>query len=79
MTGSYNETILELSLIHIYLTEVGTQAGDFKTSDLGTALEPYLYQIADEMKKYCDGLKTVVFLPLHPHFTFIVGAFVLFC
>lgn len=32
------------------LTEVGTQAGDFKTSDLGTALEPYLYQIADEMK-----------------------------
>lgn len=46
------------------LTEVGTQAGDFKTSDLGTALEPYLYQIADEMKKYCDGRKTVVFLPL---------------
>lgn len=46
------------------LTEVGTQAGDFKTSDLGTALEPYLYQIADEMKKYCDGRKIVVFLPL---------------
>ena len=46
------------------LTEVGTQAGDFKTSDLGTALEPYLYQIADEMKKYCDGRKTVVFLSL---------------
>lgn len=46
------------------LTEVGTQAGDFKTSDLGTALEPYLYQIANEMKKYCDGRKIVVFLPL---------------
>lgn len=46
------------------LTGVGTQAGDFKTSDLGTALDPYLYQIADEMAKYCMDRKTVVFLPL---------------
>lgn len=46
------------------LTGVGTQAGDFKTSDLGTALDPYLYQIADEMIKYCMDRKTVVFLPL---------------
>ncbi|MDE7298139.1 MAG: DEAD/DEAH box helicase [Lachnospiraceae bacterium] len=46
------------------LTGVGTQAGDFKTSDLGTALDPYLHQIADEMGKYCRGRRTVVFLPL---------------
>lgn len=46
------------------LTGVGTQVGDFKTSDLGTALDPYLYQIADEMMKYCRDRKTVVFLPL---------------
>lgn len=46
------------------LTGVGQQAGDFKTSDLGTALDPYLYQIADEMAKYCMNRKTVVFLPL---------------
>jgi superfamily II DNA or RNA helicase len=46
------------------LTGVGTQAGDFKTADLGTALDPYLYQIADEMTKYCFDRKTVVFLPL---------------
>lgn len=46
------------------LTGVGTQAGDFKTSDLGTALDPYLYQIAEEMEKYCKNRKTVVFLPL---------------
>ncbi len=46
------------------LTGVGQQAGDFKTSDLGTALDPYLYQIADEMQKYCLDRKTVVFLPL---------------
>lgn len=46
------------------LTGVGMQAGDFKTSDLGTALDPYLYQIADEMAKYCMDRKTLVFLPL---------------
>lgn len=46
------------------LTKVGTQAGDFKASDLGTALDPYLYGIAEEMQKYCMDRKTVVFLPL---------------
>lgn len=46
------------------LTGVGQQAGDFKTADLGTALDPYLHQIADEMTKYCFDRKTVVFLPL---------------
>lgn len=46
------------------LSGVGMQAGDFKASDIGTALDPYLYQIADEMAKYCKDRKTVVFLPL---------------
>lgn len=46
------------------LTGVSQQAGDFKSSDLGTALDPYLQQIADEMQKYCLSRKTVVFLPL---------------
>lgn len=46
------------------LTGVGTQAGDYKASDIDTALDPYLYQIADEMLKYCKERKTVVFLPL---------------
>lgn len=46
------------------LTGVSTQAGDFKASDIDTALDPYLYQIADEMKNYCRDRKTVVFLPL---------------
>ncbi|HWR19075.1 MAG TPA: DEAD/DEAH box helicase [Clostridia bacterium] len=46
------------------LTGVGTQAGDYKAGDLGTALDPYLHQIADEMDKHCIGRKTVVFLPL---------------
>jgi len=50
--------------LKIDLTSVGMQAGDYKTSDLGTALDPYLYQIADEMAKYCSDRRTVVFLPL---------------
>jgi superfamily II DNA or RNA helicase len=46
------------------LTGVGIQSGDFKAGDLGAVLDPYLYQIADEMIKYCMDRKTVVFLPL---------------
>lgn len=48
----------------IDLSGVGMQNGDFKTSDIDSALDPYLYQIADEMMKYCRDRKTVVFLPL---------------
>lgn len=46
------------------LTSVGQQAGDFKTSDLGTALDPYLESIASEMWKAAQDRKIVVFLPL---------------
>ncbi|HGA4506049.1 TPA: DEAD/DEAH box helicase, partial [Streptococcus pyogenes] len=46
------------------LTTVSQQAGDFKASDIGTALDPYLEQITDEMVKQCANRKTVVFLPL---------------
>lgn len=46
------------------LTGVSMQAGDFKASDIGTALDPYLHQIAAEMAKNCRDRKTVVFLPL---------------
>lgn len=46
------------------LSGVGQQAGDFKTKDLGTALDPYLDSIADEMLQYCKNRKTVIFLPL---------------
>lgn len=48
----------------IDVSSVSVQAGDFKASDIGTALDPYLEGIAQEMKKYCADKKTVVFLPL---------------
>lgn len=50
--------------IRLDLSGVAIQNGDFKAGDLGTALDPYLYQIADEMVNYCQCRKTVVFLPL---------------
>ncbi|MBO5569628.1 MAG: DEAD/DEAH box helicase [Clostridia bacterium] len=50
--------------LQLDLTGVGVQSGDFKAGDLGNALDPYLYQIADEMVKLCMNRKTVVFLPL---------------
>lgn len=50
--------------LKIDMSGVGMQAGDFKANDIGTALDPYLLGIAQEMKKYCKDRKTVVFLPL---------------
>lgn len=50
--------------LKIDFSSVSVQAGDFKVSDIDTALDPYLHQIAQEMKKYCMDRKTVVFLPL---------------
>lgn len=50
--------------LQIDLSSVGIQTGDFKSGDLGTALDPYLEQIANEMVNYCSNRKTVVFTPL---------------
>lgn len=61
----YLSPIKALTLpLKLDLSGVGIQAGDFKSGDLATALDPYLYQIADEMSHYCRDRKTVVFLPL---------------
>lgn len=46
------------------ITTVGMSGGDFAVDSLGTALDPYLEQIATEMVSTCMDRKTVVFLPL---------------
>lgn len=47
------------------ITGVSVSGGDFVVGDIGTALDPYLEQIADEMLVAgCMDRKTVVFLPL---------------
>jgi superfamily II DNA or RNA helicase len=50
--------------LSIDLDGVKQAAGDFQVSDLGTAIDPYLEQIADRVKTECATRKTVVFLPL---------------
>lgn len=50
--------------LKIDMSGVGVQGGDFKAGDIGTALDPYLRGIAEEMKNYCMDKKTVAFLPL---------------
>ncbi|AAU85063.1 DNA helicase [Bacillus phage BCASJ1c] len=50
--------------LELDLSGVGQQAGDFAAGQLGSALDPYLESIADEMAKVAKDRKTVVFLPL---------------
>ena len=50
--------------LQLDLSNVGVQNGDFKVGEIDSALDPYLDQIAEEMKEYCKDRKTVVFLPL---------------
>lgn len=50
--------------LELDISKVRVSAGDFKEGEMGEALEPYLERIAVEMKEYCKGRKTVVFLPL---------------
>ena len=61
----YLSPIKALTLpLSIDISAVGISSGDFKSGELGTALDPYLEQIATEMETYCKERKTVVFLPL---------------
>lgn len=46
------------------ISDVGFTSGDYSLGQLGTALDPYLEQIAAEMAQRCKDRKTVVFLPL---------------
>lgn len=50
--------------LNIDLSEVKMSQGDYALGDVGHALEPYLEDIAEEMKKVCMNKHTVVFLPL---------------
>ena len=50
--------------LKIDISSVGIAQGDFKAGEIGTALDPFLEQIATEMEIYCRDRKTVVFLPL---------------
>ena len=50
--------------LQLDIKSVTMSGGDYAVGDLGTALDPYLEQIAAEMARRCKSRKTVVFLPL---------------
>ena len=50
--------------LQLDISGVALSGGDYAVGELGTALDPYLSQIAAEMQTHCKGRKTVVFLPL---------------
>lgn len=50
--------------LKIDLSSVGSVAGDLDAGELGHALEPYLEQIAVEIKSRVGSRKTLAFLPL---------------
>ena len=54
----------QLIPLELDIEDVGISNGDYAVGDIGSALDPYLEEIATEMKGYCEGRKTVVFLPL---------------
>lgn len=50
--------------LQIDLSGVAKQGGDYQLAGLGSALEPYLRQICNEIKERCRDRKTIVFTPL---------------
>ena len=50
--------------LKIDLSQVGSTAGDFDSNQLGTALDPYLDDIAKAIKLHAGNRKTLCFLPL---------------
>lgn len=54
----------QLIPLRLDISEVAQSNGDFAAGELGTALDPYLEKIADEMVARCSSRKTIVFTPL---------------
>lgn len=56
--------VAQLIPLKLDISDVGQSNGDYAAGELGTALDPYLEEIADEMVARCSGRKTIVFTPL---------------
>ena len=50
--------------LEIDMSNVKVSLGDFQVDSVAETLEPYLPQIADAIRQYASGRKTVVFCPL---------------
>ena len=54
----------QLIPLKLDISDVAQSNGDYAAGELGSALDPYLEEIADEMASRCGGRKTMVFTPL---------------
>lgn len=54
----------QLIPLRLDISEVTQSNGDFAVGELGSALDPYLEEIADEMAARCSDRKVMVFTPL---------------
>ena len=63
-SGYLSKIMVQTVPLEIDLKGLTVSAGDYSASSCGTALDPYLDQIADKMLEYCKNRKTLVFLPL---------------
>lgn len=62
--GYLSPIVIKSIPLEIDLNQVRTVAGDFKDADLGSALEPYLNQIAVAIRDHATFRRTLAFLPL---------------
>lgn len=63
-SGYLSKIMVQTVPLEIDLKGLTVSAGDYSASSCGTALDPYLDQIANKMLEYCKDRKTLVFLPL---------------
>tara|TARA_S200002703_G_scaffold157992_2_gene167229 strand:- start:3641 stop:5182 length:1542 start_codon:yes stop_codon:yes gene_type:complete len=56
--------VIKTSPLEIDMGDVGRRAGDFAVDDVGHAIEPYLDQIAEQIKELAGDRRTLVFVPL---------------
>ena len=62
--GFLSPIVIRSVPLKIDLNGVKQTSGDYDANDLGSALVPYMDGIADSIKTYASGRKTLVFLPL---------------
>lgn len=62
--GYLSQIRCQMIPLKIDISNVSMMNGDYSVGETGNVLDPYLHQIAHEMIPYCEGHRTVVFLPL---------------
>lgn len=62
--GWLSNIVIQRCGLNIDISDVNCVAGDYQSNALGDALEPYLEQIADQLKEKASDRKILVFVPI---------------